>query len=507
MIFMINIIKSIYNKEKENFDKKTFIYIFLVTIIGGLIIHGYGYINVAFNHDTLIGFDQANDIQWKIQIGRFMQMFSIYFRGFTPVPWITGILSLVYMSIGNYLLIKTVNIKNKTNILLIVLLFLGSLSFTVTNVIYFHENDAFMLAYLFSILAVYVFKEYKYGYIITPLFITISCGFYQAYLCVSIVLFLLLLINKIMNKKKIKNIFIYGTKILGIIFAGVILYYLCQSLMLIIFNIEKISGYNTVDNSFNILNNLHINILDSYLSFAGAYFTPVNFNTTAMTIINSLLLLLISYNLIIYFKEKKLPKGHIISLIFIIALIPLAACFMNVLTSGLLHYLMIFAASLSYVLILFICEKNKTAKWLYITIYIILSVNIYNNFLFINNSYLERDINYQETHTLFTNILYDIEKSENYIPGETEVIILGDINSRINIYKHFEDYVLHVPTITYPGTYKAYINNILNTKININTSSEIIDIYKSHEQIINNKSYPHPEYIQIIDKKVIVKVS
>ncbi len=498
---MKKLINNIIQKEKKNFDKKLFLKILLFTIIIGLIIHGYGYLNPVPNHDSLTAFNQTGDVLWKIQIGRFMQAFSIYLRGYIPVPWITGLLSLIYMGLANYFLIKTISIKNKLHISLLISILISSITFTATNLIYYHENDAFMLAYLFSILSVYTFKNYKYGYIISALLIIVSCGFYQAYLSVSIILFLYLILQKILKKEQIKQIIVYGLKAIGVIAAGAILYYVAQAIFLNIFNLENIDSYNSIKNSHNMFSSLLPNFLHTYLSYGNSLLIPNDLYSIINIIANSILFIISLVYLIAYVKKNKLTKFHITLMLIIFILIPPAACSMYILSSGLLHVLMIFAIYLSYIFIFYILEINKVNKTVTYVTYTCFITIIFFNFIYANSMYYVREIIELRTYSIMSQIQEDIYNHDQFIPNKTEIVYIGDINTHINeeINYKYSAYIL-----TYPLTYSLYNKHILSNDFIINFDENIINKYSAMENMV---SYPNQGYITYDENKLIIKLN
>ncbi len=497
-------LKNIIKKEIKNFDKKLFIKILIFTLIFGFIIHGYGYFNVVHSHDSLTAFNQNGDITWKIQIGRFMQAFSIMFRGFTPVPWITGLLSLIYMGIANYFLIKVLNIKKITNIFIILAILISSVTFTITNAVFFHENDAFMLGYLFAVLAAYTFKEYKYGFIISSILIMISCGFYQAYLSVTALLFLLILIDKIYKKNKFKEIFLLGIKALVTLVIGSLIYYVTQSIFVNIFNLEVITSYNSVNNAYSMFNSLLPNFLHTYLSFGSSLLMPYETINILVIILNVIILLITIY--LTYkttFNKTTITKNKILYIILLI-LIPPACCIMYIVTNGLLHVLMISAVYLFYIYTFYVLEQNKANKAIKTVLYVCFSLLILNNFIYANTLYYNREIINTRTYDVMSNINYDLNQIPEYKEGISQVLYVGNIDALVS-----KDLTLdYTPLIlTYPRTYLAYNNYVLGNKLLTITDQALIDKYTYHEDVVNLQTYPSNEYITVVDNIFIIKLS
>lgn len=83
----------------------------LFTFIIGLIAHGYAFFNGLFSHDSLKVYPDKNEIIWHISLGRFLQEPYRICRGELAAPWLIGLMSLLWISVTAYLIIKLLKIK------------------------------------------------------------------------------------------------------------------------------------------------------------------------------------------------------------------------------------------------------------------------------------------------------------------------------------------------------------------------------------------------------------
>ena len=83
---------------------------------------------------------------------------------------------------------------------------------TLTNATYIYDADTYMLALLFSVLAVYFAFQFRYGTIASMIAVCISIGLYQAFIQVTIIFFMFMLIKEILEGTDTKMIFRVAVK-------------------------------------------------------------------------------------------------------------------------------------------------------------------------------------------------------------------------------------------------------------------------------------------------------
>ena len=71
--------------------------ILLYSVILWIVAHGYRFMNNLYTADTLGSIFQ-DDILWQRSLGRFMQTFTMIFRGCIVSPWLLAVISVVIFS-------------------------------------------------------------------------------------------------------------------------------------------------------------------------------------------------------------------------------------------------------------------------------------------------------------------------------------------------------------------------------------------------------------------------
>ena len=91
--------------ERNPQDKQRFSFAVLATFFWGLLAHGYGFLHDSFSGDSLSEFYGAmGSNAWKIQLGRFVvPAYKAVFRTDMTLPWLVGVLSLVWIGLAVYM--------------------------------------------------------------------------------------------------------------------------------------------------------------------------------------------------------------------------------------------------------------------------------------------------------------------------------------------------------------------------------------------------------------------
>ena len=93
-------------------ERKRLLASFAAVFLCGLLAHGYAFAGLTLSHDSLNEMFLSGDIHyaagsvadWKISLGRFLYpAYRTVFSGGAGTPWLSGILSLVWVSLAVYL--------------------------------------------------------------------------------------------------------------------------------------------------------------------------------------------------------------------------------------------------------------------------------------------------------------------------------------------------------------------------------------------------------------------
>lgn len=206
---------------------------FLSALIFGFLVHTYKFTNYFPNHDGLFNFWSTQNM---VASGRWFLAPACALSSCFDLPWIIGIVSLIFMALTAVFLTEIFRMKNP------VLIILSSgllVSFpAVTETMFFEFTaDGYMLAMLLGTIAVYLTGmskgiHWKNG-IAGAVCICLACGIYQAYVSFTFVLAVCCFLSELLETRHETGAYwkwiAYQA---GIFAAGLALYFGIWQLML-----------------------------------------------------------------------------------------------------------------------------------------------------------------------------------------------------------------------------------------------------------------------------------
>ena len=157
---------------------------FLWTFCIGLLIHLPVMIADYPNHDGLasIYFDQN-----MITSGRWFLTVACGFSSYYSVPWVIGLLGLLFLGLASVVLTELLELKSSVSAALCGGM-LAAFPALASTFAYVFTLDGYMLALLLAMLSVLLTKKTKWGFLPGALCLALSLGTYQAYLPFAILL-------------------------------------------------------------------------------------------------------------------------------------------------------------------------------------------------------------------------------------------------------------------------------------------------------------------------------
>lgn len=124
-----------------------------------------------------------------------------------------------------------------------------------------------------------------------------------------------------------------------------------------------------------------------------------------------------------------------------------------------------------------------------------------------NVVYVKKRVESEATLSLMTEVMSEVERTEGYVPGETEIIFVGDITEVLRPMSGM-DRIYGIsgnnkPTaIVDPDIYQEYFNNVMLRKANF--------IYEAGagkwSDVQTMPTYPQAGYVRMLDDgRVVVK--
>lgn len=513
-------------KIEKIFDKRILRQSFLYTFLLGLAAHGYCFLNLMVSHDSL--YELYIYSQWKkANLGRiFYTIYLSLTRGRIVLPWLIGVLTLCWISIAVYFVAQIFHVQKSGFVLLISGIFVTNPTVYAVAATYIQDLDVDMFSMVLSVLSVYLWtrvigeENIKKKYlclIIGGAVLSVALGIYQSYISLAITLIIIYSIKELLENKKYKEVMINGCHGIGMLIIAAVLYLIELKVVEILTGVSTMSSnsYNSLGNMSKAFSgNVVANILNTYLNFINAF---KNLVLTSYPESISLIILGITAIVIVLAAVRGLIQIKWESKILFVLLAVVLPFGMNItyfLSGGVAHVLTQYALWMIYllatVLVIWLKEQETVPLLIRKAAFILMagciSFAIVENIQTSNSIYVKKDLEYQATLSYMTRVVDRIEEQEEYIPGETPVLIIGEYLNGTAKYG-FERYeritgVGNTRSVTYYGTYEVYFEYILGTEINLCENSEL----ESDSRVAEMPVFPKQGSVKMIDGILVVKL-
>lgn len=488
----------------------------------GMAAHGYMFLNNSVSHDSLREFHAeilGNNI--KMGSGRvFTSLYRDLLGNDVTLPWLAGMLALLWIGLAVYLTARIFRMESRPMLCLIAGIFATNIAVSSTTATYIHDLDSYMFSLLCAVTAVWLWREFSWGWLPGAVFAAGSIGIYQGYLFAAVTLVMLSCIFRMYREEAFKDVFCDGLKAVGMILLGGALYYGAMKVLLAVTGAELVKGdYNSMDLI------LHQSPADILVLVAGAYgdwfcrlwqaysgypgilvkgATAVFFLVCAGGLLTTLL------NKCIGLREKLLCS-------VLVFLLPLGMNLIYVLTISRNHDLMTFPIWLFYLFALlsagFLAEKRcRAGQWVRVGCMALAALLLYGNVRFSNGMYMKKDLEYDAYLSLMTRVVTRMEMTEGYVPGETVVVFVGKPEDRNSMIPGFKDYwnvtgMTSGDLLLEPerSRYQAYFDYILSLPVNL-AESQLWNEVSGSEEVRAMPCYPKEGFLDFWGDVLVVKL-
>ena len=157
---------------------------FFTCFVAGLLIHMPVLISDIPNHD---GLDSIYADQNMITSGRWFLTVACGLSSYYNLPWLIGILGLVYLGCAAAALCEILEVRKPWAVMLVSDL-LTAFPALASTFAYVYTLDGYMLALLLAVLSVLLVKKYRRGFLPGAACLAFSMGIYQGYLSFAMIL-------------------------------------------------------------------------------------------------------------------------------------------------------------------------------------------------------------------------------------------------------------------------------------------------------------------------------
>lgn len=492
----------------------------IAALLCGTVTHAYALINILHNYDNIAsqpgGYGGGVPLgRWVLEIlGQFVDKLGLNYN----LSVINGVLFIGLIAIAAGILVSVLRIKNRASAALIGMLFAAFPTATST-LIYRYTSVFYGVGVVFAVLAVWVLQRKKYGFVLSVLLITLSLGIYQAYIPLTIGVFVLLLIQQALEgNTDAWSLIRRGLYYCAALILGLLLYFLGLKIS------EACSGATLTDyQGVSTMGNLSLTDLPALVwkAFYTVCTLPLRdfcgiANRAAMRIAY-LLLAVISVGMIAYILIAKVKKISVAVVTGLLCLVfPVAVNFIVIMASdGWVYTLMVYSFVLlgCAPLMLFEClppmeGTMKQGKRLLgkgiglLTALLVFYYAYYANVNYTSLYYANRQI-----ENYLNSVVIQVRMTEEFTP-EKKWAMLGDI----------DDPLFGGPweyEITYGGlgfteyllnqySRNEWIKNYIGYDVPL-ADNETIAALNQTEEVQNMPCWPSEGSIKVIDDTVVIK--
>ncbi|MBR1440940.1 MAG: glucosyltransferase domain-containing protein, partial [Lachnospiraceae bacterium] len=168
--------------------------------------NGYRFFHTSFSGDALLMIHQS-DAAWQIALGRFMQPFLVLLRGGITAPFLISVLALLWIALATALTATILELKHPISLILTGGVMAVTPAFIAMNAGFLLCVDMYAFALFLAVLSVWCFRKRTVPSLMGGIGALIgSIGIYQAFVCVTVGLLMLLLMADLREEEEYKDV-------------------------------------------------------------------------------------------------------------------------------------------------------------------------------------------------------------------------------------------------------------------------------------------------------------
>ena len=502
----------------------------LYTLIFMALLHGYRYVSLGFSHDSL-AFAWQPDLEWQISLGRYMQPFYWWIiRGRIAAPFIVGVLSYGYMVGSVYGVASLLDLKAKTTLFLLAGLMCGSLAFIALDATYSHTADVYMLALMLNIAAAWLCLRGRRrvpSVLAAAVLLVISTGLYQAYLQVFTALTMVWALLRLLktDDRAIPEAVARCAQSFLALMLAMALFFVGYCVVMAVTGVEAVSKANSIGGMKVLSGAALVDMVKTtwkmplrQLGRLQGRIAPLARMLTAVVLMTG------AAATIFTARRSRVSAWQALGMAVLALLLPFGMNWICLFCSGAVHDLMMYAYIVPLLAALAANERawnlaladegkqigKKTRAAACVLPLAVLTL-LFDRGIYANQMYLKKDLEYDATLSVMTRVVDRIEQVEGYIPGETPVEFLGDIQrSQLAMtrpaFAHLggltgteENYA-----ITYGDTFWMYLEDVMGYPIKRFRETK----NEEQERVTDDMPcFPDKDSVQMVDGVVFVKLT
>ena len=502
----------------------------LYTLIFMALLHGYRYVSLGFSHDSL-AFAWQPDLEWQISLGRYMQPFYWWIiRGRIAAPFIVGVLSYGYMVGSVYGVASLLDLKAKTTLFLLAGLMCGSLAFIALDATYSHTADVYMLALMLNIAAAWLCLRGRRrvpSVLAAVVLLVISTGLYQAYLQVFTALTMVWALLRLLktDDRAIPEAVARCAQSFLALMLAMALFFVGYYVVMAVTGVEAVSRENSIGGMKVLSGAALVDMVKTTWKMPLWQLVRLQGRIAPLArMLTAVVLMTGAAATIFTARRSRVSAWQALGMAVLVLLLPFGMNWICLFCSGAVHDLMMYAYIVPLLAALAANERawnlaladegkqigKKTRAAACVLPLAVLTL-LFDRGIYANQIYLKKDLEYDTTLSVMTRVVDRIEQVEGYIPGETPVEFLGDIQrSKLAMtrpaFAHLdsltgteENYA-----ITYGDTFWMYLEDVMGYPIKRFRETK----NEEQERVTDDMPcFPDKDSVQMVDGVVFVKLA
>lgn len=488
---------------------------FLSVFVSGFFMHAAAMLMDAPNHDGLASmyFDQN-----MITSGRWFLGIACGISSYFSLPWLIGVLSLIYLGITAVLLIKLLEITRPVTVVLISVL-LVSFPTVASMFAYVFTMDGYMLGLMLAVLCVLLTHKYRFGFIWGGLSLAFSMGIYQAYLPVAMILSLYMVLMLIMEECDVKDKLKGALKYVYMGVIGASLYYILLRVLLAVQG-KELDAYQGINEMASAEKTGIFALVKLIYSDFFAFTLKSKILMPNYFAVAALCLLAVSFaTILIYLAVKKAwikSAWFYMILLVTMVILPICANAVMIVSSGLTyHLLMRYQWILLIILPVAFIDRGVDSEYTKLkdiclsAAMVSAAILAFSYILTDNIAYSNLQKKYEKTYAYCLRLADRIEQTEGYYTGMPVYMIgvVGEDNYPVtDITADVTDHMLGIggDYLLYTGpNYAQFMKHYLGITMNIMEPGERVLYYE--DWYVDMPSFPEAGSIKIVDGILCVK--
>lgn len=405
---------------------------FLCCFVAGFLIHIFAFTNIIPNSD---GLSRVADAQQMTVSGRWFLHYASAFNGFVQMPAVIGFFSVFFMSLAAALVCSLLELKSSflgglTGVLMIAF---PSVAYTY---LYMFTASAYFFGIALAVLAVFLCRRFKYGFLFGAVPLACAVGTYQAYIAVAVSLCLLsVLLFALDRDTRAKQTWLLGLRYLLLLALGMLLYYLVLRVFLWAKDLTLLDyrGISSALSGFSVSGIAH-GVYSAYRQFIGYFFVGGQYSSYTgpfLILLNALSCAAALGSLIFLAIREKLCRrtpGKFAAALLACLLLPLGLCLTSLMgeTTPVMEYSLVFAYIAALALVDRACEGIRPGIFrLRSAVGLVGVLIVVCSFQTDNLAYTVSAQAHRASESFATRLVQRVEDTEGYQEGMQVVIIGG----------------------------------------------------------------------------------